>query len=350
MIHVSENYIEENSFSPKSELSLPYVAHMPYKVQISDISDAAKIYYAQITGLAVKYGYIFATDEQLAKMKSTSVRNIERWNLEIERAGFIRRETFNRPSRLSKEEKIEWKKVRKIYITDGFSNPNTRENSKKVTETLKNEEKNHQSNFKKISCLKNGGSVETAKNEGSLETAKNGGYNRYTVKEAQQTTAASPHVESGVAGVSCFDCLKDISIDESDKRWLTENRSESAVKHAIEYSKHVKPTTTLIQLLKWASKDLPDIPQPKTKVKPDSQRGKTKLLPSDDEYQKRRENMLKAIKFFKARLSVLGLRMYDHVNRVVIENDNIYYDDECFYERVDHCLKKLNIGEYKPKL
>lgn len=348
MIHLSENHLEENSFSPKSALSLPYVAHMPYKVQIADISDAAKIYYAQITGLAVKYGYIFATDEQLAKMKSTSIKNIERWNLELEKLGFIRRETFNVPHKLSKEEKINWKKVRKIYITDGFSNPNTRENSKKVTETLKNEEKTKKKNCKENFFLKNEGTIEPLKNEGSVEPLKNEGYKRYTVKEAQQTTAASP--ASGVAGVSIFDCLKEVGIDDDDKRWLTENRSESAVKHAIEFSKHEKPTTTLIQLLKWASKDLPDIPQSKTKVKPDSQGGKTKLVPSDDEYQKRRENMLKAIKFFKARLSLLGLRMYDHVNRIVIENDNIYYDDECFYERVDHCLKKLNIGEYKPKL
>ncbi len=62
---------------------------------------------------------MWATDDQLAKMKGVSVRTIERWHTQLENSGHIRRETNNIPSK-DAEGKLIWTKRRKIFFTDGF--------------------------------------------------------------------------------------------------------------------------------------------------------------------------------------------------------------------------------------
>lgn len=97
-------------------LDLPHNAIIPYSVQIDkNLSDAAKIYYGQIMGLAKKEGYIYATDDQLAEMKGVSVRNIERWNMQLEKCGHLRRITHNE-FHYDKEDKKQWRKHRKIFL------------------------------------------------------------------------------------------------------------------------------------------------------------------------------------------------------------------------------------------
>ncbi len=61
-----------------------------------------------------------------------------------------------------------------------------------------------------------------------------------------------------------YDCL--IGIDHvslKEKIWLTKNHSEEVVMHAIKVATHPLTIikTTLIQTIKWACKEMPDIPQ-----------------------------------------------------------------------------------------
>ena len=155
-----------------ADLELPFIASIPYSVQIDDsLSDGAKLYFGQIVGLSRKYGYIFATDEALAKMKNVNIRNIERWNKALEDAGHITRETQNVPERDDSGKWI-WKKKRKIYVTEGFSH--------------KKEPKEEYSN-KDCGTAKNGGTEETAKNGGTEESAKNGGYNKTLLNKHLET-------------------------------------------------------------------------------------------------------------------------------------------------------------------
>jgi DNA-binding transcriptional regulator YhcF (GntR family) len=114
------------------DLDLPYVALVPYAV-LSDpnLSDAAKIHFGILAGLAKKFGYCWASDDQLAKMKGVNVRQIKRWHEQLEKAGFIKRDTTNHllPN---ETHDFKWVKKRKIFVNDGFSK-NVTEGDKNVT-------------------------------------------------------------------------------------------------------------------------------------------------------------------------------------------------------------------------
>jgi len=159
-----------------NELDLPYVAIIPYNVQIDEsITDSCKLYYGQIVGLGKKSGYMWATDEQLAQMKGVSIRTIERWNNQLEHSGHIRRETRNIPSRDTNGKMI-WIKKRKIFFTDGFQR---KEDSKKDCGTAKD-----------------GGTNEPDKFGGSNGPDKNGGIINTSLEESlkEQCESASPVV------------------------------------------------------------------------------------------------------------------------------------------------------------
>ena len=156
-----------------ADLELPFVALIPYSVQIDDtIPDAIKIYFGQIVALSKRFGYIFATDEALAKMKNTSIKNIERWHKLLEDAGHIKRETYNVHEK-NDSGKWLWKKKRKIYINESF--------------TRKKEPKEENSN----------NVCEPLKNEGSIEPLKNEGYNK---------TLLNKHLEQQQASANLFVC------------------------------------------------------------------------------------------------------------------------------------------------
>ncbi len=106
------------------ELELPAFCLIPYAVQADEnLPESAKIYFGQLSGLAKKWGYCYATDDQLAKMKNTSIVNIKRWNTLLEKAGFIERKTVSKNIKKNPHDSNiqNWKKERKIYVTDGFS-------------------------------------------------------------------------------------------------------------------------------------------------------------------------------------------------------------------------------------
>lgn len=106
-------------------LEMPYMAVIPFAVlSDEDLSPAAKIFFGCLAGLAKREGYCYADNDQLAEMQKVDRRQISRWLLQLERKGFVRRETVNRPYR-DDEERFLWRKERKIYVSDGFSNNST---------------------------------------------------------------------------------------------------------------------------------------------------------------------------------------------------------------------------------
>jgi hypothetical protein len=183
------------------QLDLPFNAIIPYHVQADEnISDAAKIYFGQITGLAVRCGYIWATDEQLSEMKKVSIRNIQRWNKELEDGGFIVRETQNYPVK-QEDGAFQWIKKRKIFVTPAFSREKKVGNSPPEDEEWEREifSGGDPGDSKNVcGTAKNGGSIEPAKNGGSIEPAKNGGIintsSNYAFLQQQENPPSPPVV------------------------------------------------------------------------------------------------------------------------------------------------------------
>ena len=113
-------------------LEFPYISIIPYSVMsCTDLEPNAKLHYGCLAGLSKKEGYCWATDEQLAEMHKVSERQIKRWNDSLEKNGFIKRITENKPYEDSSGRWL-WKKKRKIYVSEGFSK-NVSEGDKNVT-------------------------------------------------------------------------------------------------------------------------------------------------------------------------------------------------------------------------
>jgi hypothetical protein len=184
----------------EKSLELPFIASIPYRVQADEnISDASKLYFGQIVGLSVKYGYIFATDDQLAEMKKTSKKNIERWNKELEDAGYIKRITENIPKRNLNGE-LHWIKSRKIFVYESFS--------KKDCGTLKNE-----------------GTNEPLKNEGTNEPLKNEGITN-NLKDSTSKLQPDPLVV-------IFSSLENLDIEDNLKKKISNEHSQQEVDLAV---------------------------------------------------------------------------------------------------------------------
>jgi len=79
----------------------------------------AKVHYSCLVGLANKFGYCWATDEELSHMQEVSIRQIQRWNKSLEDNGYISKKVISKQYRDDKGRSL-WKKTRKIYIGGGF--------------------------------------------------------------------------------------------------------------------------------------------------------------------------------------------------------------------------------------
>lgn len=113
------------------ELFLPLHCLIPIEVrEDKEIPSEAKIYFGELNVLSHKFGYCFASDESLAKMKGVSIKTIERWHKVLEKRGYIFRDTKNMPTK-SDDKKLHWVKKRRIYVGKEFS--------KNFCGTLKNE-------------------------------------------------------------------------------------------------------------------------------------------------------------------------------------------------------------------
>ena len=117
----------------KSEdLYLPLHCLVPLSVREDPTVPAeAKIYLGELNVLACKFGYCFASDEQLAKMKGVSIDTIKRWHKILEEGKHIYRDTNNIQVKTD-DGKFHWRKKRRIYLTD----------SKNFTEGVKNNTSN----------------------------------------------------------------------------------------------------------------------------------------------------------------------------------------------------------------
>ena len=103
-------------------LEFPYLAAIPYKIMSDkNLCPNAKLHFGCLAGLSKREGYCWATDEQLAEMHGVQLRQIQRWHKELEDRGHIFRKNENRPYR-DENNKLLWKKERKIYVNEGFSN------------------------------------------------------------------------------------------------------------------------------------------------------------------------------------------------------------------------------------
>lgn len=103
------------------KLEKPFLTTIPFPVaDDKDLSPNIKIFYGCIVGLSVKYGYCWASDRQLAEMMDTTERSIHNYLSRLEKKGYIKRITVNKPHKEQKD--FYWKRERKIYVNGGFSN------------------------------------------------------------------------------------------------------------------------------------------------------------------------------------------------------------------------------------
>jgi len=103
------------------KLEKPFLTTIPFQVaDDKDLSPNIKIFYGCIVGLSVKYGYCWASDRQLAEMMDTTERSIHNYLTRLEKKGYIKRITVNKPHKEQKD--FYWKRERKIYVNGGFSN------------------------------------------------------------------------------------------------------------------------------------------------------------------------------------------------------------------------------------
>lgn len=221
------------------KLELPYLATIPYSVQSDDtISDAAKVFFGQITGLSVKYGYLWATNAQFAEMKKTSQTNIERWLRLLEKGGHIRRETKN-IARQSTAGKWGFVSTRKIYILNSLANKTHDEESDIETEIQKTEE-NIEKEFtafyptdsdqpevpknEAFETSENEDSLDTSENEDSVETSESGGVNINSLDSNKKEVPI---------GVLFFKSLDLLQLDQLEKIKISSMHSEADVDIAV---------------------------------------------------------------------------------------------------------------------
>lgn len=80
-------------------------------------------------------------------------------------------------------------------------------------------------------------------------------------QQSQPKTRDASKKELAAADVVSFEELEELNIPRQEKDWLLKNRSIEAIQHAIKYAKVTPIKTSLVQVLKWASEALPDIPK-----------------------------------------------------------------------------------------
>jgi hypothetical protein len=221
------------------QLQLPTISTLPFSVASDDsIPDAVKVYFSQLYGLCICQGYCWATDEQLAKMKNTSIKNIQRWNKRLSDAGHIIRKTKNVLVNFDDEKSSKWIKKRKIYcFIKQISIPND-EIDEEIDEEIETIE-----NYSKNVCetLKNEGFNEPLKNEGSYDTLKNEGYKKETLnmnlyKEESASSFFSKDEEVAQAPLHFPQSLNKLEISEALKFKISQNHPKEKIDKAVQWT------------------------------------------------------------------------------------------------------------------
>lgn len=81
------------------------------------LSGDEKIFFGELNVLASERGYCWGTDEEFAELKEVSVRTLQRYLINLEKSGFIKRQTVSVTYR-NENGDIRWKKDRKIWINN----------------------------------------------------------------------------------------------------------------------------------------------------------------------------------------------------------------------------------------
>lgn len=201
------------------KLDLPYVASIPYNVQIDNsICDGAKLYFGQLHALTVKFGYCWATDFQLAQMKGVSIRTIERWNKELDDAGHINRVTKNYP--VKTESGWCWIPKRKIYTNAAW-----------LARHPKDQEKAN-SNFESETACE-GVAIDTATPCAPIDTATDKGRIESS-KESILKQQPKPPAEAEMQSVVISPSLDKLDIPEMLAKKISFENDEPAIQLAVE--------------------------------------------------------------------------------------------------------------------
>lgn len=103
----------------ESPLYLPRNCIVPLRVrEDAGLPDGAKIYFGELNVLTHKFGYVYASDEQLAEMKGVSLATIERWHKLLEAGGHIWRNTTRIHQVNPDTGKLEIRTKRLLYVAD----------------------------------------------------------------------------------------------------------------------------------------------------------------------------------------------------------------------------------------
>lgn len=201
-------------------LDLPFYAIIPYAVQIDkNLSSSEKLFFGQISGLARKHGYMWATNEQFSEMIQVPLKTVERWLQNLEVNGHIKRLTHNELIKGLNGQKSHFIKKRKIFIID-------KDNQKQI-ETESKTSVPEDDSKKDCGTLENEGFFGTLKNEGSKGTLKNEGYKIESLNVISKQQPTPPEV---VVVLS----LEKIDIEESLRLKISQEYSPDQINLAVD--------------------------------------------------------------------------------------------------------------------
>lgn len=111
-----------------SKLYLPKFCVVPLAARLNNnITPKAQIYLGELNALSNQYGYCWASDQDLAEMKGVTVRTILNWHSELEKEGFIRRDTLKKHQ--MEDGRLSITTQRKIFILDSNNSTDMKETS-----------------------------------------------------------------------------------------------------------------------------------------------------------------------------------------------------------------------------
>lgn len=203
------------------QLECPYHAIIPYVVQVDkSISPSEKLFFGQIVGLSKKFGYIWATDEQLSQMVETPIDTIGKWLKNLENAGHIKRETEMEYLPNEKNNGIKrFIKKRKIYILEKGN----------TAQIQKDQEKNNSK--KDCQPVKNDDFIEPVKNDDSMNPSK---MTDITSNSKRENIKQQPEAPSAVVVSLISNELEKLDIEDSLRMKISREFKFEDVKLAVE--------------------------------------------------------------------------------------------------------------------
>jgi DNA-binding transcriptional ArsR family regulator len=169
----------------ETKLTVPFITVIPQSVRADKkLSKGAKLHFGDISALSSKFGYCYATNEQLAGITDESISTISRYITELVKGGHItsvvESKMYFHETKLNEKGKPLrlYTKRRKLYVGDAFTNkkeippedkppeePIGEEEFKKSSDIPRNEEIGKEG-FKKCSDMcRNEVIVDMCKNE-----------------------------------------------------------------------------------------------------------------------------------------------------------------------------------------